>query len=486
MAKVLLVSPKLKEVSYKGKWFELDKNISLASAELDSFLFKKHHSEYFIKNDIRSHFRDYKNAISPTGLLSIAGSLREDGHNVEYVQVGSDSDEKIRDLVAESDLIGIGAKCTTLSDVVEYSKYFKEINPKATIIVGGPHVTASKDLLSTIAPQVDIFVRGEGEEVSVSIARDPKSKSLLKTLSGIYYRNNGTTIDNPGINVVDITRLPPPAFDLVSDKENTQLYLEFSRGCKYNCHYCVESSKRREKTLEQIVNDLRALEQSRRHSTIHIVDSDFAANNNFVRKFRKAISIVKPTNHFIVQTRISRMSPKMIKELYSSNIFNIYFGLESFSDSILKKVNKGSRWDDIFSGLVNLSNHAPNLGSYRGNFIQGLPGVESEASREEEMLKRNMVLSEGLIEIMKDFIFMPVPGSDIYERPRNYNLNFSDSYHPDLRTSIPQYSYGEYNSDDIFIYNMNLRRIRNNYIARKYDFNHLELNEKMFKRLIEK
>ena len=75
---------------------------------------------------------------------------------------------------------------------------------------------------------VDIVMRGEGEDAVAKIAAAPASADHLHTIEGLEFRNGGQIVRTSGTTWLPehaLQQLPVPAYDLVPDSENTQIYI---------------------------------------------------------------------------------------------------------------------------------------------------------------------------------------------------------------------------------------------------------------------
>ncbi len=72
------------------------------------------------------------------------------------------------------------------------------------LVVGGYKATEMADELFKICPNVNIIVRGEGEETIKEILKDLP----LKDIPGISYKENGAVIHNKNRPLLDVDNIP--------------------------------------------------------------------------------------------------------------------------------------------------------------------------------------------------------------------------------------------------------------------------------------
>ena len=159
------------------------------------------------------------------------------------------------------------------------------------------------------------------------------------------------------------------------------------------------------------------------------------------------------------------LTEENVKQMYSHNIVDIYLGIESFSDTILKTVRKGVTFEEIKQALTILRKNAPTPVAYRGNFIQGLPG-ENTITAKEDYDRREDILREDLLRIMRDYVFMPLEGSHVYQNQQKYGIELPKGYKPSFRNSLPQHRYENWGQDDIYRHKREMIELKLKYLNR--------------------
>ena len=152
--------------------------------------------------------------------MSLAAYLLEKGVEVrieDYI-VTPYSRDRVRRVLSEYNPEVVGATGVTMNinTSLRVLKDYKEENPDIITAIGGPHVTFDADNTLKENNHVDFVVRGEGELTSVELFSSLGSRSSLKHVKGISYRENGEVFHNevrPFIE--DINILPYPARHLV-------------------------------------------------------------------------------------------------------------------------------------------------------------------------------------------------------------------------------------------------------------------------------
>lgn len=149
------------------------------------------------------------------------------------------------DLVLE-DIVLRNPKCVIFSCYIwniEYVKNLvssiKKILPDTIIALAGPEVSYGYEDILNENESVDIVCYGIGE-ITYPQLQDGILNDDFSNIEGICYRQNNEIINNPIVNKYDINTQSFPYYD-IEDVKDRILYFETSRGCPFNCSYCISS-----------------------------------------------------------------------------------------------------------------------------------------------------------------------------------------------------------------------------------------------------
>lgn len=172
--------------------------------------------------------------------LYVANKDKFDISFKEYV-IKEDVNTIVDDLLLQKpDVVGISVYIWNVEKVKLLIDLIKEKSPQTIIIIGGPEVTYEPDYFIENW-DVDYLISGEGEFVlgelltAISTNREP-------VIDGISKKGSVSRI----VAKADLEKLAslPSPYQLEEDKENMKnrlLYFETSRGCPYQCQYCLSS-----------------------------------------------------------------------------------------------------------------------------------------------------------------------------------------------------------------------------------------------------
>jgi len=84
------------------------------------------------------------------------------------------------------------------------SEKIKELLPNCWVVLGGPHASSVKSQAFSECENLDVVVPGEGEIAFKNIVESYPSKSSLKLVPGLIWKEEtGEVIENPGLLPID-------------------------------------------------------------------------------------------------------------------------------------------------------------------------------------------------------------------------------------------------------------------------------------------
>ncbi|MGZ7132497.1 MAG: B12-binding domain-containing radical SAM protein [Halobacteriota archaeon] len=136
----------------------------------------------------------------------------------------------------------------------------KAVNQEVVTVVGGQHFTATVNESLAAYPEIDVVIRGEGEETLAEVLRVLGERRSFSNVQGISFPHNGAVYhapDRPLLTSLD--QLPYPGYHFVADVIEKYHYkmmadgrkryalIEGSRGCSNDCSFCTQCVFRRRK-----------------------------------------------------------------------------------------------------------------------------------------------------------------------------------------------------------------------------------------------
>lgn len=179
----------------------------------------------------------------PSGLGYLAQSLLEAGieYAVEDMRVrGRPSALQRKIATFQPDLIGVSLVSFQYKRSYQLIHHIKEYYPRASIVVGGPHVSALKESVLEECGDIDFGVVHEGESVLVELCR---GGTPFEEVPGLLHRRDGVVMSGHEPQaIMDLDSIPFPRYVHFDSRRYTkEIPLITSRGCPYRCIFCPNS-----------------------------------------------------------------------------------------------------------------------------------------------------------------------------------------------------------------------------------------------------
>ena len=312
------------------------------------------------------------------------------------------------------------------------ARKLKKIQPRILTVLGGPAFASWEEVLS-IHPEIDLIVRGEGESTISEVAISYNgSLESLRGIAGISYRENGKIISNADRPLIkSLDDLPFPDYDDLPLWEYPQnkfgvpiMPVVGSRGCIGDCVFCVEKrlwgNTYRMRSPENIVSEFKYVKEKYGVSTIRFNDSLINCNIKSLEKLCDLLIEENIEMNWMGMARVrSEMNDKLLGKMRQAGCIGLWFGIESGSQRILRKMKKGY---DIETAKNVIRDTATNGIRVLTFMIVDFPG---ETQRDFEQ-------SVGFLEQNQEFIdqvsisrFGVLPDSEISNNPQEYGIELS-------------------------------------------------------------
>lgn len=290
----------------------------------------------------------------PIGLAYLAAVLEENGHELTVFDcpaLGIDHKNLVEKTAAfDPDVVGITAVTPTIKSALLAAHNIKEKLPNTSVVIGGPHATFMDREILSEQPEVDVVVRGEGEETIIELLSALFGSGNLKDVLGISFRKNGQIISTPDRPFIqNLDELPRPAFQYFALKKyqffgKTILPILTSRGCPFQCAYCVSSRMAgkmfRARDPYKVVDEFEWLVNTHGAGAVSFYDDAFTYDTQRAIKICEEIKKRKLDVPWDCQTRVDRISEEALIKMRDANCQLVSFGAEAGCQKILNAVNK--------------------------------------------------------------------------------------------------------------------------------------------------
>lgn len=278
---------------------------------------------------------------TPYGLFSLGAQAIRAGHSAKVLNLSGFAWSRVEEVIGALDADVYGLSCWTANrrGVGYVARLVKQLRPKATVVVGGPHATPLAGEMLTHHPEIDLVTVGESEETLREIVHRLESRQSLEGIAGSVFRSAGQPVygpKRPAIANLDLLESPHRHFD-------THIVMT-SRGCPWQCTFCGAETSwgrgYRSQSIPYVVDALASALERLPVKMIQIKDDTFTANQKRVRQLCQAIRARGLSFLWSCDTRVDVLSEDLLREMRLAGCQRLSLGVESGSQAVLDAIQK--------------------------------------------------------------------------------------------------------------------------------------------------
>ena len=304
-------------------------------------------------------------------------------------------------------IIGIGVYIWNVSYVKELIHILKKVAPQITIVLGGPEVTYEP---FRVQLEADYIIKGEGdiafyELCSQLLNNTPPQEKIIQ------------------ISIPNLKQLALPyQYYTNEDIQNRYIYVEISRGCPFQCEFCLSSMDEKVRTfhLDEVLEEFEKLWQ-RGARNFKFVDRTFNINIKTANKILDFFLAKEPPYfaHFEV---IPDHFPASLKEkiiAFPKGALQLEIGIQTLNKEVANNISRPLKFQKIKENITFLEEQTN--AHIHLDLIVGLPGetLESFGKNLDELVKWSRC--EIQIGILKK-----LSGTYINRHDEMYGMVYSD------------------------------------------------------------
>lgn len=368
----------------------------------------------------------------PLGLMYIAAVLQQAGHHVEVIDMdvlNLPEEDYLRELSERQyDYFCIGGMITAWNFIVYSCVAVKRFKPHVKVVVGGGIISSTPSSLLSVC-DADIGVIGEGEDTILEVIDAFENGKSLDLVPGIVYKDNsGAVVQTVQRHYTDnLDTIPFPAWDLFKVRE---IYTRFpshvsvskakkvasistTRGCPFMCTFCYTEKTVRQRSIENVIAELKELKERYGVGHINIHDDLFVVRKKRTIEFCEAMIKHKMNLTWSAAGRCNIVEPEFLRIMKAAGCEYLGLGIESGSEMVLKAIKKSQTPEQIIAAVRMEQEAGITPG---GTFILGLPPETKETIRETvEVYKQ---INTYRTHVNKFFYATPYPGTELYDQMR--------------------------------------------------------------------
>ena len=354
-------------------------------------------------------------SLPPLGLLTVAGMLpREWNCRLVDLNVSRLRDQMIR----WADYVLVSAMLVHQESVCDIAGRCRALGKP--VIGGGPLFTPQ----TTEFPDIDHLVIGEAEEIIGDVVADMRAGRVRP-----LYRAEGFP---------DVTRTPPPRWDLIRMRDYATMPVQFTRGCPYNCEFCdiiaLNGRVPRLKTPSQLLAELDALRYRGWKGATFLVDDNFIGNRKRVKELLRAIIGWRRDTGtrmtFLTEASVNMADdPELLRLMSAAGFKKVFLGIETPDADSLKACQK---FQNIRCDLIEAVHTIQQAGmEVMGGFIVGFDSDTPDIfERQFEFIQK-----AGVVTAMVGLL-QAVPRSRLYRRLAREGRLLGESLGDNTRASF--------------------------------------------------
>ncbi len=376
--KIALITAKGAERFYADQTFD----------EIEKLL---HHELIFLMEDMEW--------MPNLGLLTLAGVI-DPSHQLVYIDEEYLSKETMDKLLYDEsfDLVCISVINAQYKRSYEIADIYRKRG--IPVAMGGIHPTA---LPEESLEHCDFLFIGEAEGTFQEFLKDfemGKAKRIYKPTQA-----------------VDLTKVPPPRFDLMKQFDYYKKYNRFpiqgTRGCPRQCDFCflprMYGPKHRHKSVDQVIKEVEMVKEIVDEPFISFTDENMLLDLEYALELAYRMKEQKVLWECYCDISVAKHD-ELLKALYESHCVLLLIGFETLNPENFKDTNpwKYSQMRHYRESIEKIQSYGLGIS---GLFIVGFDNDTEEVFKHIE----KFAIETGLIDVEVSAL-CPFPGTPFYRR----------------------------------------------------------------------
>lgn len=333
----------------------------------------------------------------------------------------NDRDEKVLEEIVKErpNVVAFSTYIWNVEMIKRLSNLIKLVDENIEILYGGPEVSYdSQNILREL--NGEYIIEGEGEKTYREFVEYKLGLRDVKSIRGLYYKVNGDIYTNGKRPLMNMNEIVFP-YEEGENLDNKIVYYEASRGCPFNCKYCLSSTIHgvRFIDIDRVKNELKYF-INKEVRLVKFVDRTFNCNHKFTMAIWEFLinQDTKTQFHFEISADILKDNEIELLRKAPKDRFQFEVGVQTTNDEVLNKINRFVNFSDIkekVEELLQIRNIKQHL-----DLIAGLPGEDYNSFKK----SFNDVYKIQPEEIQLGFLKL-LRGSSMREEAKEYGMKYS-------------------------------------------------------------
>jgi radical SAM superfamily enzyme YgiQ (UPF0313 family) len=372
----------------------------------------------------------------PVGLCTLAAWLIHKGHEVSVLDLdlavkGLPSGQEIyRSLLADAvrsfapQVVGVTSMFNNSLQAERLTRTVKDCDDSIITVGGGSHFGALTLQSLQRIPTLDYAIEGEGEEAFAKLLEAIASNAAVADIPRLCHRADDGPRQNPSQSLMDLAEIPPvwPVVDgcidigryartIPAGTERRTVYIEAGRGCPFTCTFCATAPfwerKYRVKPVATLLAEIRFLHERYGYNGFMLVHDLLTVDKDFLNELSEAVRESRLPVEWMANHRTDIDLHGLLPKMKAAGCWAMFFGIESASARLQKKMRKGLKREGIVSTLKGLA----DLGiASTCSFVIGFPDETPEELSATVALGADLKLQgAGMIQFHRLRTWPPAP-----------------------------------------------------------------------------
>ncbi|MGN0335656.1 MAG: DUF4080 domain-containing protein [Lachnospiraceae bacterium] len=321
---------------------------------------------------------------SNLAVYSLRANAKEYKDQVELAEytINQYTEDILQDLYQKKpDILAFSCYIWNIRQVRELVREIRKVLPLVPVWLGGPESSYDAKGLMERYPEVTGVMIGEGEQTFYELCRyyDGKREGL-SDLDGIAYREAGEIVVKPQKGVPDLNTLAF-AYEDLNDFEHKIIYYESSRGCPFNCSYCLSSidKKVRFRDPELVKKELKFF-IDHKVPQVKFVDRTFNCKPSHAMEIWRFLTEHDNgvTNfHFEVAADLITEEELTLFQTMRKGLIQLEIGVQSTNENTIREIHRRMDFEKVCE-VVNRIREPGNIHQHL-DLIAGLPEENYES-----------------------------------------------------------------------------------------------------------
>jgi len=384
-----------------------------------------------------SPFTPPESVVPPLGLARVITASKQTA-DIRLVDMGCEEvfgndswtllDYELRKF--KPDIIGIGPLTSAnIYKGEEIAKYAKSLQQSIITIFGGADPSAAFEKRLNECKELDAVAVGESEFLFAKFLDVWDKTKYWPKINGLAFRNNGKIIFSnvSRLSLDDFSRLPPPDWSFfhldkyrkIANRFGFKPYLslEMSRGCPYNCIFCVSKNvfghHIKMRSQKNIIKELEDAINRFGYTRFSFNDDNAGMNAEYLLSLsKKILQNISTKIEFTLTMRPDSPlfdNKSILINLVKAGLKEIFLGCESEDSKVIRKTIKTKnpdKWKEQIRYAIELCRKSKI--ATRTNWMIALPEQTMESFLNTINFICEIKPNTSLISILQ-----PYPGTDI-------------------------------------------------------------------------